>query len=75
MLKNGTSKKLKTQKTLNDYSDEDLDYAPKKDIKKVAKVLGLTDVEAASWVIGPNFTAYKESHMKKGEKKAKKISR
>ena len=70
--KNETSKKLKLRKTLNDYSDEDLDYAPKKDIKKVAKVLGLTDVEAASWVIGPNFTEYKQSHMNKGEKKAKK---
>ena len=67
-----SSKKLNTQKTLNDYSDGDLDSTPKKDIKKVAKVLGLTEVEAASWAVGPNFTAYNESHMEKGEKKAKK---
>lgn len=67
-----TPKTKTTKKTLSSYSDEDLDYAHRKDIKKVAKVLGLTDVEAASWVIGPNFTEYKESHMKKGEKKAKK---
>lgn len=74
--KKGSGKELQKSKERKDdfekYSDSDLDMYPKSDIKKVAKALGISNIEAASWAVGPNFKNYKESHLNKGERAAKK---
>ena len=61
---------IKKLSKVNDSRDN-LD-TPIADVKLAAKVLGLTLEEAKSWAEGPNYKNYNESHMKKGEKAAKK---
>ena len=70
LQKRGASNEKTGTITRKEISDLDSSIGK---IRKSAKVLGLTEREAASWVEGPNWCSYNEKHLNKGNRAAKKF--
>ena len=74
--KKGSGKELMSKRTTKKEPEIDwssTDGVDKKTIQKFAKTLGLSNKETISWMVGPNYKGYKESHLAKGDRAALKF--